>query len=481
MKIQRPLNRLVMITLTLLTLLPSSPVLAGQPTWIELAPVGSPPNPVYERKQIHYDAANNRLIVFFPGNPPHNPNPPGNGNEVWILTHANGLGGTPAWSKLQPTGSPSFSNGLESVVYDTLRNRLIVYGGCSATCSPVLSNVFVLTHANGLGGTPQWSEITVTNPQARADHQAIYDPTTNRLIVFGGHLAFVDTDKNDTLALSNANGLTSPSVWSEVATTGGPPGRRVSATAIHDQTNNRMVIFGGQRANTIPTYYNDVWVLSNPNGLGGTPAWQQLTPLGNLPSPRSSHSTVYDPKNNRMIIFGGATGPYPNPNRLGDLWQLSYANGLGGPPTWTQLSPSGTPPGPQGYSTAAFDAANQRMILLGGRDQTDTPNNRVWVLLLPKSPVVYLPILLKPAPVTYLYVKSINTGGINPFEVRDPTNDALLLSCVVGDNVTQFCGSFKAIGRYKVVAYPAKCPKKDTTFDDALPGATVTRTVICEG
>lgn len=63
-------------------------------------------------------------------------------NEVWVLTNANGMGGTPAWIKLLPAGSPPFSNGGENVVYDQATNRLIVYGGCFANCSPALFNVY---------------------------------------------------------------------------------------------------------------------------------------------------------------------------------------------------------------------------------------------------------------------------------------------------------------------------------------------------
>src|SRR5215813_4656280 len=97
--------------------------MASAQTWIELSPSGSPPDPIYLPKQAHYDAASNRLIVFFPGNPPYG----GFGNQVWILTNANGLGGAPAWIQLMPTGSPPFTNGLGSVAYDAAANRLIVY------------------------------------------------------------------------------------------------------------------------------------------------------------------------------------------------------------------------------------------------------------------------------------------------------------------------------------------------------------------
>jgi len=359
-------------------------------TWTELAPIGSPPDPVFAPKPIHYDAANNRLIAFFPGNPPHG----GFGNQVWVLTNANGLGGTPTWIALQPTGIPPFSNANESVVYDTLNNRLIVYGGCFANCSPALADVFVLSHANGLGGTPVWTQSTVTNPQARAEHSAVYDAATDRIIAFAGHLAFFGTDHNDTRILSNANGLLSPSTWSTLSPAGGPPAIRASHRAIYDAANNRMTIFSGYNLiHTCCPYiisdYNDVWVLSNANGQGGIPTWTQIAPLGGLPQSRAAHSTVYDATNNRALVFGGSA--WNNTTQastvFGDLWQLSSANGLGGTPVWTQLAQSGALPGPRFYHTAAFDTANQRMIVLGGRDETATPSNRVWVLDLAQAGV----------------------------------------------------------------------------------------------
>src|SRR5574341_1343379 len=213
--------------------------MASAQTWIELSPTGSPPDPIYTYKPAHYDAASNRLIVFFPGNPPYG----GFGNQVWVLTNANGLGGAPAWIMLAPTGAPPFANGQPSVVYDTATNRLIVYGGCFANCSPALSNVFVLSNANGLGGPPVWTQSMVTNPQERAGHSSVYDVVNNLLISFAGGLAFFGTNQNDTRILSNANGVASPSTWITLATAGGPPPIRDEHTAIYDQVNNRMTIF----------------------------------------------------------------------------------------------------------------------------------------------------------------------------------------------------------------------------------------------
>ncbi len=363
-------------------------------TWIELTPVGSPPDPIFFPKPIHYDAANNRLIAFFPGNPPFG----GVGNQVWVLTNANGLGGTPTWTQLQPQGSPPFSNGLESVVYDPVTNSLIVYGGCFANCSPALSNVFVLTNANGLGGTPVWSQISVSNPQPRTHHSAVYDPQNNLMITFGGHFAFFGTDQNDTRVLSNANGIGGVSTWTTLSISGSIPPIRSLHTTVYDAVSNRMLLFAGANlqknfccgfpSGNMTSTYDDLWILANANGLGGTPTWLPQTPLGTVPPSRLGHSAVYDPTQNKMIVFGGTSitdFTTQTSTRLGDLWELSHANGLTGTPTWNQLSQAGSLPGPRSFHTAAFDAANQRMILLGGRDQNDVPSNRVWVLVLTQT------------------------------------------------------------------------------------------------
>jgi hypothetical protein len=68
-----------------------------------------------------------------------------------------------------------------------------------------------------------------------------------------------------------------------------------------------MTIFGGGN-NGIMDIPNDVWVLTNANGLGGQPKWIQLFPAGNLPAARENEAATYDPASNAMTIFGGCCG-----------------------------------------------------------------------------------------------------------------------------------------------------------------------------
>ena len=116
--------------------------------------------------------------------------------------------------------------------------------------------------------------------------------------------------------------------------------------AVDDSTSNRMIVFSGVASSGI---FNDVWVLTNANGLGGTPSWIQLSPSGSPSPARSAGSAVYDANTNRLILFGGiGTAAFFN-----DTWVLSNANGLGGSPAWTQLAPAGALPTARNEHAAA--------------------------------------------------------------------------------------------------------------------------------
>lgn len=364
----------MIVTLLAYTLLFAG--LSAAQTWSQLATVGAPPTTGVGGSG--YDAVNNRLIVYFPLN---------TGAQTWVLTNANGLGGTATWIDLVPSGTAPTDNGASTVVYDTNTNQLIVYGGCSANCGSPLPDVAVLSHANGLGGTPAWSQNATNPPESREAQSAVYNSSSKRMIAFGGGLAFFGTDQNDTRVLKPANG--SSSTWTTLSPNGGPPGVREGHTAILDPTHNVMTVFAGVDAiSSCCPYniqnYNDVWVLSNAGGGGtGIPTWTQLAPLGALPPGRQYHSAVYDPGKNIMYVFGGMQWSNTNQNWtvLGDLWKLTNANDRGtATPKWTQIGQLGTPPGANVGRAAAFDPANQRMILFGGGDRNEQQHNLTFIL-----------------------------------------------------------------------------------------------------
>jgi hypothetical protein len=295
---------------------------------------------------------------------------------------------TPVWTPSLPAyGDPDMNTVLSghTAVYDSSTNTMIVFGGIDATVTPQ-NNVLLQTNANGSGGilAGTWSDLPVTFvPPARLLHGAVYDQANNRMIIFGG-CADVECQLplNDTWVLSNANGTGGTPIWTKLAPTGTLPAPREFPNAVYDSANNRMIVYSGDDGTSVD--YFDVWVLTNANGLGGTPAWIQLTPTGATPDAFDASSSVYDSTTNTMIVFGG--GEFAN-----SVWTLTNANGLTGTPAWTNLianGKAGSPPG-RVASQAVYDSANNRMTIVSGNgdygitspDYDFGTYSDVWVLM----------------------------------------------------------------------------------------------------
>jgi hypothetical protein len=250
---------------------------------------------------------------------------------------------------------------------------MIVFGG-EAVQGPNLNDVWWLT---GAAPNLTWTlaKPTGTAPAARFWHSAVYDSVSNDMIVFGGGLGHTSPCANDVWVLSNANGIGVTPAWNELSPSGTAPAPRAQHGAVYDPNTNTMIIFGGQ--DCFSTAFGDVWVLSNANGQGGTPTWTQLSPAGGGPGPRGiTGGIAYDPGSNTLMVFGGAGfGPPFN-----DTWVLSNANGQGGTPTWTQLSPSGTLPSARSDHSTVYDPTSNRLTIFGGLDANNNTLGDVWVL-----------------------------------------------------------------------------------------------------
>ncbi len=319
-----------------------------------------------------YDAASDRMIVFGGRDGKGD-----NRNDVWVLTNANGLGGQGQWINLIPngvTGSPAPRSG-QSAVYDAADNRLIIFGGCGGYCVPALNDVWVLTNANGLGGTPAWTQISPAGPLPTARTNAAAAAGDNYLVIVGGQDGSADpcSTFSDIWTLLNPNGLGGPPVWTQV-TASGPPGLNGAAAA---SSFDSVTLFGGTRLiDGTCRATNEVWRVVSPAPFAAD--WGNPVPNGaaGSPSARSFASAVYDATANRVLMFGGvdASGNY-----LNDVWSLV------GSEFWSTLNPTDGPPPARSGHVAVFDSTNQRMTIFGGADASGVLND-VWVLHAPAVP-----------------------------------------------------------------------------------------------
>ncbi len=367
--------------------------LSGIPRWSMLLTSGTTPS----ARAFHsaaYDSLLDRMIVF--GGNDGSPR-----NDVWALSFA----GSPTWSQLDPTGTPPSPRAWHAAVVDRARNRMIVHGG------QVNGTGLADTWALSLGATPAWTPLAAAGagPGVRSAHAVALDAPGDRLIVFAG----IDAAGQAT-ATAWTLSLGGTPTWAALTPTGTPPGARYGASGTYDRLRRRAIFFGGGvgAPNT-----NETWALT----LEGTPAWT-LLPSSNAPQGRQFHTAAYDPFGDRLLVYGGSSGPVlsdtwalplsspgsawiplsgtrrkghtavldtarrrmvifggENSSQLNDLWEL----GLGAGSTWARLNPAGTPPSARALHTAIYDDRRDRMMVFGGRG--GPPTNDLWELTLSGS------------------------------------------------------------------------------------------------
>src|SRR5207248_10477291 len=93
--------------------------------------------------------------------------------------------GGDAWAQISPARIPPAAGPGHSAIYDPVRSRMVVFGGYSYSGSEPLNDTWVLS----LAGNPSWGQLTpgATPPSGRSQHSAVYDSMHDRMVVFGGY------------------------------------------------------------------------------------------------------------------------------------------------------------------------------------------------------------------------------------------------------------------------------------------------------
>ena len=211
--------------------------LAGTPTWSTVPTAGGPPTATSARSAI-YDPARDRIVVF------GGLGPLGYNNEVWALTLADPV---PIWSPIPVIGPAPRSRGGARLIYDPLRDRIVIYSGNyeSTRFDPgVLGDTWALN----LSGVPAWTQLP-NGPVPRSGASAIYDAARDRMVIFGGNHATCSPscppsypmalDDIWALYLDGSNG------WLELGPPGPKPSKRYSHAAIYDPSRDAMILTGG--------------------------------------------------------------------------------------------------------------------------------------------------------------------------------------------------------------------------------------------
>jgi hypothetical protein len=183
---------------------------------------------------------------------------------------------------------------FSSVAYDKTLKKTVLFGGFDETQ--------YLNETWTWDGTT-WTRVKKNPPQIRSQAAMWYDATLKKTVLYGG------IGRNDTLSrIVRFSDMWSfdGSGWTEMknVTT---PGQRYSATFAVDPRDGHLLLFGGllyELNGTVEkqTYLNDMWEWDGAK-------WTKLTTT-NTPTPRENSGFTYDPVTDRMVLFGGFRANY---------------------------------------------------------------------------------------------------------------------------------------------------------------------------
>ncbi len=259
-----------------------------------------------------YDAANDR-IIYFGGLTGTNQRT----NDVWQLKAD--IHGMYVATKLTPSGSLPTQRWLMAGCYDATNQRMIIWGGQSA--SGVLGDVWALSLTSG---SETWTQLSPTGTAPTAAWQSCFafDSANKRLYIHAGA-----TDAGSTTFTTQLFYLdisTTNCAWVNTGVTGGLGVR--GATLGFDSVGQRLVCFGGFDGTNV---INTVRYTS-------TSSFTSWTTQATANTPTARRSAGYMVIGNYFLV---ACGRPPTGTWFSDTQELNFTN----PPSfwsWTAKNPA---------------------------------------------------------------------------------------------------------------------------------------------
>jgi hypothetical protein len=275
---------------------------AATNAWSNLSPAGPLP-PARFGHAMAYSSATGRVVAFG-GALEATGQPAG---DTWTFDPA-----ADAWSQAQPAVAPP-PRLYPAMVDDPATGTEILFGGW--TGSNAFNDTWTFDPRTGT-----WADRKpAAAPPARWGASMVYDPTADRVILFGGLADSYDgsTRFGDTWAYDAV-----ANTWTELRPAGDTPPSRGYATMAWDPASGRAVLFGGFAGGS--NLLGDTWAY-DPTAT----SWTHLDPPGTPPAVRDFHSMVYDATGKGILMFGGLTGTTGNVDGtlLNDTWEFGTALG----------------------------------------------------------------------------------------------------------------------------------------------------------
>ena len=249
-----------------------------------------------------------------------------------------------AWVSGSTVGGPSGRAG-HSAVWDASTEAMLLFGGQFS--GAYFDQLFLYSLRSD-----SWSQALLSSkPQARAYHSAVWSVRAARMFVFAGEDG---QEMSDLWQYDTAN------AWRELSQSDVRPAKRSRHTAVWVEAADALLVFGGQ---VNGEHVDELWHYSFWTGV-----WSLLPSLPS-PSRRVGHSAVFDAESFAMLVFAGfqSAGELGKRSYAADLWNYSLLT-----KSWTQLAPAGPYASPSAgeQHSAVWDMSSRYMFVLGGFNTT---------------------------------------------------------------------------------------------------------------
>lgn len=254
-------------------------------------------------------------------------------------------------------------------VADDASGTITVFGGNDGPIvaqipqSVYRADTWIYTPATG------WEEVDAeVHPKARGRYAATNDPTTGRMLLFGGRFRkagktgdyqlFADLWAFDPVART----------WTELDDGAEGPAPRYHAQLAFDPVSETLYVWGGgtNESGLVLTPASDLWSWTADDG------WTELSTTGDAPSTRMFTASAYDAARNRLVVFGGQVGDFTS-QAYHDTYALSLDD-----LSWTQLHDgTGQAPSTRMHGAMFHDPPRDRYVLFAGHTDLGDAND-VW-------------------------------------------------------------------------------------------------------
>ena len=314
----------------------TTPTTLPTAAWANLEPTGDVP-PARATHAMAYDSDGGKVILFGGDNRRESLY-----RDTWAYDPA-----ANTWTELDPAGKVPSAREASAMVYDSVNGKVILFGGEGSRDQ--LNDLWAYDPAANT-----WTELDPAGevPSARARHALVYDSVTDKVILFGGEVGFLDAAHafNDLWAYDPV-----ANTWTELKPAGDvPPARALHALA-YDSDSGKVILSGGRVliGSGENQSFEDLWAYDP-----AANTWTELDPAGgDQPTGLCGHAMTYDDSQGKVILFGGPGWP----DFTSHLWAYDPAAN-----TWTDLKPAGNVPSARVWAALVYNPDSGAIILFGG-------------------------------------------------------------------------------------------------------------------